>query len=91
MTEDRRKNLENLSKEQLLYLLEQYYDAHFHTSVAITSVDESEITPAEGIEKIKEYTAKAYFYLLDEHLGDRIDFLRGVLMPEEYRKIALGE
>ena len=89
MTEDRRKNLEKLSKEQLLYLLEQYYDAHFHTSVAITSVDESEITPAEGIEKIKEYTAKAY--LLDEHLGDRIDFLRGVLTPEEYRKIALGE
>ena len=87
MTEDRRKNLENLSKEQLLYLLEQYYDAHFHTSIAITSVDESEIAPAEGIEKIKEYTAKAYFYLLD----DRIDFLRGVLTPEEYRKIALGE
>lgn len=90
MTKHIRENLMKLNKEQILYLIEQYY----HTNVLIgeTLVDQSKrnITNEKCVEKIRDYICENQISLNDDHLGDYIDMKLGKITKEEYRKIVLG-
>ena len=86
-----KKNLENLSKEQLIYIIDQF--DHLYCIISEICVSESKlhIEPKEAIKKIREKCCDIQFDvdIQDEHIGDYINMKLGKIAPEELRKIIL--
>lgn len=85
------ESLQKLTKEQLIYLIEQYEDVNF--SISETLVEESKwhIKSDEAIRRIREYLQKGWCDLYNDHLSDFIDMKLGKISPDKYRNIVLGE
>ena len=83
------QQLNNLTKEQLIYLISQY--DHMQCMISETLVDYSKrhITVEKCIDDIRKYLSENNFSFLDEHLDDYINMQLGKISKEEYRKIVL--
>lgn len=85
-----KENLLKLSKEQLVYIIERYYDACFMISETLVEESKWHIEKKDAIEKIREYLFDTHIDLYDEHLGEYIDMKQGKISGKEYRRIILG-
>lgn len=92
MRSDIKENLENMSKEQLIYIIAQY--DIFYTTIGEICVSESKmhINSKEAIKKIRNKCCDIQYDvdIADEHIGDLINMKLGKITSEEYRKIVLG-
>lgn len=88
-----KENLEKLSKEQLIYIIEQY--EHLCTMISSVLVSESklEIEPREAVHRIRKYMCESIGKtdLGDENFGAYINMKQGKISIEQYRDIVLGE
>ena len=88
----KKRNLEKLTKEQLIFLIEQY--DHINFMIGETLVDESKrhITSEEAVEEIRKYLteSQAKTDLSNEHLDSYIDMETGKISAEKYREIVLS-
>lgn len=88
----KKRNLEKLTKEQLIFLIEQY--DHINFMIGETLVDESKrhITSEETVKEIRKYLteSQAKTNLSNEHLDSYIDMEIGKISVEEYREIVLS-
>lgn len=88
----KKRNLEKLTKEQLIFLIEQY--DHINFMIGETLVDESKrhITSEEAVKEIRKYLteSQAKTDLSNEHLDSYIDMEIGKISVEEYREIVLS-
>lgn len=86
-----REVYKNLSKEQLLYLINQYEDSMFY--IGETCVDESkrEIDSHIAIKHIRDNIFTIPKFYDNKNLMAWIDKERGVISQEQYDKILLGE
>ena len=88
----KKRNLEKLTKEQLIFLIEQY--DHINFMIGETLVDESKrhITSEEAVKEIRKYLteSQAKTDLSNEHLDSYIDMEIGKISVEEYRVIVLS-
>jgi myosin-crossreactive antigen len=92
MTKCERRNLESLSKEQLIKIISDWDHQHSHMSCVCVNESKWHIDAKEAIKKIREYLTNIYRYdLFDEHLGDYIDCELGKISGEEYRERVLGK
>lgn len=85
-----KENLLKLSKEQLIYIIERYYDACFKIGETLVEESKWHIEKQEALEKIREYLSDTHMDLYDDHLGEYIDMKQDKISGEEYRKIILG-
>ena len=85
-----KENLLKLSKEQLVYIIERYYDACFMISETLVEESKWHIEKKDAIEKIREYLSDTHIDLYDEHLEEYIDMKQGKISGKEYRRIILG-
>ena len=91
MTNCERRNLENLSKEQLIKIISDWDHSHCMMSLACVSESKWEVDSKETIQKIRDHLTDIYRYdLLDEHLSDYIDMKLGKISGEELRERVLG-
>lgn len=87
MTEHRKELLMTLSKEQLIYLIEQMHHSLF--MICETCVDESKwhIDPADAIERIRDYIYTLPSIYNEKEFKAYIDMKMGKISPLEYRRI----
>lgn len=85
-----KENLLKLSREQLVYIIEQYYDACFMISETLVEESKWHIEKKDAIKKIREYLFDTHMDLYDDHLGEYIDMKQDKISGEEYRRIVLG-
>ena len=87
MIEHDKNVLMELSKEQLIYLLEQY--EHSQLLISCVLVDESKwhISSDKAIDKIRNYMYNAPSYYDATELKAYIDMKMNKITPKEYRKI----
>lgn len=88
-----KENLEKLSKEQLIYVIEQY--EHLCSMISYTLIRESrwEFDQRDAIKQIREYMNDTISKtsLGDKHLCNYINMKQGKITIEQYRDIILGE
>lgn len=92
MRESIKKNLETLSKEQLIYIIDKF--DHLYCTVSEICVSESKlhIESKEAVSKIRKqcYDIQFDVDIADENIGDYINMKLEKITPEELRKIVLG-
>ena len=86
MTERLKEILNELSKEQLIYLIEQYYHSQF--LISETCVDESKqhISSEKAIKKIRNYLYDIPNTYNVDNFKAQIDLKMGKITVDEYRK-----
>ena len=79
--------LNELSKDQLIYLIEQFYHSQF--LISETCVDESKqhILSENTVQKIRSYLYDMPSIYNVEHFKAQIDLKMGKITVDEYRKI----
>ena len=87
MTDQLKETLNELSKEQLIYLIEQYYHSQF--LISETCVDESKchISSENAVQKIRNYLYDMPDTYNVDNFKAQIDMKMGKITVEEYRKI----
>ena len=87
MTDQLKEILNELSKEQLIYLIEQYYHSQF--LISETCVDESKchISSENAVQKIRNYLYDMPNTYNVDNFKAQIDMGMGKITVEEYRKI----
>ena len=87
MIEQLKEILNELSKEQLIYLIEQFYHSQF--LISETCVDESKchISSENAVQKIRNYLYDMPNIYNVDNFKARIDMGMGKITVEEYRKI----
>ena len=86
-----REAYKNLSKEQLLYLISQYEDSMFFIGEACVDESKQEIDPHTAIKHIRNNIFTIPKFGDERNISAWIDMRRGIISPEKYRKILLGE
>ena len=86
MTDKLKETLNELSKDQLIYLIEQYYHSQF--LISETCVDESRchISSEKAINKIRSYLYDMPSTYNVDNFKALIDMKMGKITVEEYRK-----
>ena len=87
MTDQLKEILNELSKEQLIYLIEQFYHSQF--LISETCVDESKchISSENAVQKIRSYLYDMPDTYNVDNFKARIDLRMGKITVDEYRKI----
>ena len=87
MTDQLEEILNELSKDQLIYLIEQYYHSQF--LIGEVCVDESKrhISSAQAIQEIRNYLYDMPNTYNVDNLKVQIDMEMGKITVDEYRKI----
>ena len=87
MTDQLKETLNELSKDQLIYLIEQFYHSQF--LISETCVDESKqhISSKQAIQEIREYLYDMPDTYNVDNFKAQIDMGMGKITVEEYRKI----
>lgn len=92
MNKYEKENLESLSKEQLIKIIEDWDHQLFYMGCACVDVSKCHLDYEEATEKIRKCLCETDKYKFnDENLGSYIDFQLGKISVEEMRKIVLGE
>ena len=91
MRESIKKNLETLSKEQLIYIIDQLYHLYFGVGEICLHVSKCDMDSQEAISDIRELCNNIQYNtkFRDEHFSDYINMKLGKITPAEYRKIVL--
>ena len=87
-----KKNLENLNKEQLIYIIDKFNHLYAIISEICVSESKMHIESKEAIYGIRELCNDIQYEvdIKSEHIGDYINMKLGKITPEELRKIILG-
>ena len=87
MTDQLKETLNELSKEQLIYLIEQFYHSQF--LISETCVDESKchISSENAVQKIRSYLYNMPKTYNVTDFKAIIDMKMGKITVDEYRKI----
>ena len=91
MRSDIKENLENLSKEQLIYIIDQLQSLYFGVGEICLHVSKYDMDPQEAISDIRELCNNTQYdtKFRDENFSDYINMKLGKITPAEYRKIVL--
>ena len=87
MTDQLKETLNELSKEQLIYLIEQYY--HSQLLIGETCVEESKqhTSSEQAIQEIRNYLYDIPNTYNVDNFKAQIDLKMGKITVDEYRKI----
>ena len=87
MTDQLKEILNELSKDQLIYLIEQFYHSQF--LIGITCVEESKyhIPSEQAIQEIRKYLYDMPNTYNVDNFKAQIDLKIGKITVDEYRKI----
>lgn len=91
MRESIKKNLETLSKEQIIYIIDQLNSFYFGVGEICLHVSKWGMESEEAISDIRELCNDIQYdtKFRDKHFGDYINMKLGKITPAEYRKIVL--
>lgn len=82
---------EDLSKEQLIFLLQRYQHSMFMIGEICVSASKQEISAEDALNEIRDNIADIPYMSSKEELSAWVDYMRGKMTSKEYRKIILGE
>ena len=82
-----KKVLSELSKEQLIYLIEQFEHSHFLISEVCVDESKLHIDSAKAVDKIRDYLYDMPFFDDPTELKAYIDMKMDKISVKEYRKI----
>ena len=87
MTDQLKEILNELSKDQLIYLIEQFYHSQF--LISETCVDESKchISSEKAVKEIRKYLYDIPSTYNVDNFKAQIDLKMGKITVDEYRKI----
>ena len=87
MTDRLKEILNELSKEQLIYLIEQYYHSQFLIGEVCVEESKQHISSEMAIEKIRKYIYDMPSTYNMDNFKAQIDIGMGKITVDEYRKI----
>ena len=87
MTERLKEILNELSKDQLIYLIEQYYHSQFLISEVCVDESKCHISSENAVQKIRNYLYDMHNTYNVDNFKAQIDMGMGKITVEEYRKI----
>lgn len=82
---------DELSKEQLIFLLQRYQYSMFMISEICVSASKQEISAEDALNEIRDNIADIPYMSNGKELSTWVDYMRGKISSKEYRKIILGE
>lgn len=92
MTNRAKKNLESLSKKQLIQIIKDFDHTNKLISETCISVDKVEIDLKDAVEKIRDYLWETTIYDFNsKYLSLQADLQLGKITIEEYRRKVLEE
>lgn len=80
-----------LSKDQLVYLIEQFEHSSFIIGEICVDASKDELDTYEAVRQIRKNIFHIPYIMTVESLSAWVDHERGVISNEEYRKLILGE
>lgn len=86
MTDQLKEILNELSKDQLIYLIEQYYHSQFLISEVCVDESKQHISSERAVEKIRSYLYDMPSTYDVDNFKAQIDLKMGKITVEEYRK-----
>ena len=86
MTAQFKETLNELSKEQLIYLIEQYYHSQFLIGEVCVDESKQHISSEKAINKIRSYLYDMPSTYNVDNFKALIDMKMGKITVEEYRK-----
>ena len=87
MTDKLKEILNELSKEQLIYLIEQFYHSQFLISETCVEESKQHISSEKAVKKIYNYLYDMPSTYNIDNFKAQIDLKMGKITVEEYRKI----
>ena len=87
MTEQLKETLNELSKEQLIYLIEQFYHSQFLISETCVEESKCHVSSENAVQKIRSYLYDMPNTYNVDNFKAQIDMKMGKITVEEYRKI----
>ena len=87
MTDQLKEILNELSKDQLIYLIEQYYHSQFLISETCVEESKQHISSEMAIKKIRNYLYDMPNTYNVDNFKTQIDLKMGKITVDEYRKI----
>ena len=87
MTDQLKETLNELSKEQLIYLIGQYYHSQFLISETCVEESKRHISSEKAIKKIRDYLYDMPNTYNVDNFKAQIDLKIGKITVDEYRKI----
>lgn len=87
MTDQLKEILNELSKDQLIYLIEQYYHSQFLISVVCVEESKQHISSEKAVKEIRSYLYDMPNTYNVDNFKAQIDMKMGKITVEEYRKI----
>ena len=87
MTDQLKETLNELSKEQLIYLIEQYYHSHFLIGEVCVEESKQHISSENAVQKIRSYLYNMPNTYNVDNFKAQIDLKMGKITVEDYRKI----
>lgn len=87
MTKHKKEVLSELSKEQLIYLIEQFYRSQFLISCVCVDESKQHISSDDAVEKIRGYIYNMPSAYHANDLKAQIDLKMGKISIEEYRNM----
>ena len=87
MTDKLKEILNELSKEQLIYLIEKFYHSQFLISEVCVEESKQHISSKQAIQEIREYLYDMPSTYNVDNFKAQIDLKMGKITVDEYRKI----
>ena len=87
MTDKLKEILNELSKEQLIYLIEQFYHSQFLISETCVEESKQHISSEKAVQKIRSYLYDMSNTYNVDNFKAQIDLKMGKITVDEYRKI----
>lgn len=80
-----------LSKEQVIFLLQRYQHSMFMIGEICVSASKQEVSAESALNEIRDNIINIPYMSDKEKLSAWVDYIRGKISSKEYRKIILGE
>lgn len=87
MTDQLKEIINELSKDQLIYLIEQYYHSQFLISVVCVEESKQHISSEKAVKEIRSYLYDMTNTYNVDNFKAQIDMKMGKITVDEYRKI----
>ena len=87
MTDQLKETLNELSKDQLIYLIEQYYHSQFLIGEVCVDESKQHISSEQAIKNIRKYLYDMPSAYNVDNFKAQIDLKMGKISVDEYRKI----
>ena len=87
MTDQLKETLNELSKDQLIYFIEQYYHSQFLISIVCIEESKQHISSEKAVNEIRSYLYDMPSTYNVDNFKAQIDMKMGKITVDEYRKI----